>query len=255
MKIVIIEDGINIALNMKKYIEEYDSSNQVVQILGSVEEAIDYFKYSPCPDLIFSDIELNDGICFDIFSEVEMKCPIIFTTSYSEYWQKAFKLNSIDYLLKPIIRKKIANSFELLKEVKEFYKDEQDTDRINNILQAISKDTQPVYKERFFLRKGDRYHLIKAQDVVYIYSSEKLTNIVVRGGEKYFSYVSLSKIEHEVDPAKFFRINRKYIVNIDHIQKVIPFFKGKLTIIMSENEKELLVSQAKANYFRNWLNF
>lgn len=255
MKIVIIEDGINIALNMKKYIEEYDSSFEVVRILESVEEALDYFKYSPVPDLIFSDIELNDGVCFDIFNEIDLNCPIIFTTSYNEYWQRAFKLNSIDYLLKPITRKKIAHSFELLDRVKDFYNDEHDTARIHQFIETLKNEAAPIYKERFLLRKGDKYFLVKAEDVVYFYSSEKLTNIVARGGERFFTYEALSKIEHEVDPNKFFRINRKSIINIDHIQKVIPFYKGKLTIVMSEDGKEFAVSQAKANNFRKWLNF
>ena len=120
MKIVIIEDSPIIATTMRKYIEEYSSDFKVVQILTGVDEALEYFETSEEPDLIFSDIELNDGLCFEIFENSIINCPIIFTTSYNEYWQRAFKLNSVDYLLKPVTKQKIVDSIKLYQSVKEF---------------------------------------------------------------------------------------------------------------------------------------
>ncbi len=114
MNVVVIEDGPSIAQSMKKYIEEYSSEYKVVKILSGVDESIEYFENSEEPDLIFSDIELNDGLCFEIFENSIINCPIIFTTSYNEYWQRAFKLNSVDYLLKPVTKQKIVDSLGAL---------------------------------------------------------------------------------------------------------------------------------------------
>lgn len=255
MKIVIIEDGPSIAAKMKKYIEEYSSAFKVVKILSGVDESLEYFENSDKPDLIFSDIELNDGLCFEIFEKTTIKCPVIFTTSYNEYWQRAFKLNSIDYLLKPVTKEKIFQSIELFQKIKEYYDVDNTNSKLMELIKSVNDNEKPAYKERYLLKKGDKYNLVNVSDLMYVYSSEKLSYLVDKEGVKYFSYDSLSKIEGELKPELFFRINRKYIVNINYIKKVKPFFKGKLIIIMSDSDEELVVSQAKANSFRNWLSF
>ena len=234
MKVVIIEDGPSIAQKMKKYIEEYSPAFKVVKILSSVDESLVYFDTAETPDLIFSDIELNDGLCFEIFEKTIITCPVIFTTSYNEYWQRAFKLNSIDYLLKPISRGKIFESIELFQKIKEYYGTDNSNDKLLDLIKSVKVDEKPAHKERYLLKKGDRYNLVNVSDLMYVYSSEKLSYMVDKEGGRYFSYDSLSKIEGELKPELFFRINRKYIVNINYIKKVKPFFKGKLVIIMSD---------------------
>jgi len=240
---------------MRKYIEEYSSDFKVVQILTGVDEALEYFETSEEPDLIFSDIELNDGLCFEIFEKTIINSPIIFTTSYNEYWQRAFKVNSIDYLLKPVSREKIFKSIKLFEKTKEYYDEDYNNAKLMELIKSVKLEEKPVYKERYLLKKGDKYNLVNVTDLMYIYSSEKLSYLVDKDGACYFSYDSLSKIESELKPEFFFRINRKYIVNINFIKKVKPFFKGKLIIIMSDTDEELVVSQVKANSFRKWLSF
>ena len=256
MNVVVIEDGPNIAEKMKKYIEAFDTSTvRVVAVISSVEEGLEYFSKHDMPDLIFSDIELNDGLCFEIFENSELFCPIIFTTSYNEYWQKAFKTNSIDYLLKPITKKKIFDSMSFFHELKNYYERDTDNEKLIKFIKKLKANDDKVYKERFLLKMGNKYNLVIVNNIKYLYSSEKLSYVVTKDGERYSSYDSLGKLEEELNPKRFFRINRKMIINIDYINKVKPFFKGKLIVVMlGDDEEEYVVSQTRANSFRKWLN-
>lgn len=257
INVVVIEDGPNIAENMKKYIEAYDTSTvRVVAMLSSVEEGLGYFSNHEMPDLIFSDIELNDGLCFEIFENSELCCPIIFTTSYNEYWQKAFKTNSIDYLLKPITKKKIFDSMTFFHELKKYYERDTNNEKLIKFIKDLKVvDDNKVYKERFLLKMGNKYNLVIVNNIKYLYSSDKLSYVVTKDRERYSSYDSLGKLEEELNPKIFFRINRKMIINIDYINKVKPFFKGKLIVVMlGDDEEEYVVSQTRANSFRKWLN-
>ena len=255
MKVLIIEDGPNIANKMKRYIGEFDSSVNVVGIISSVEEGLEYFENNESPDLIFSDIELNDGLCFDIFEKYPQSCPIAFTTSYNEYWQKAFKTNSIDYLLKPITKKMIFESIQKYSKLKDYYNAYSTNDSLIKFIEDLKSQEDLVYKERFLLKKGSNYDLVLVNDIKYLFSEEKLSYIISKNGSRFSSYDSLGKIEASLNPKKFFRINRKMIINIDYIHKVKPFFKGKLKVIMlNKDEEEMIVSQTRANNFRKWLN-
>lgn len=256
MKVVILEDAPAIAKSMKNYVEAFRSDVKVEKILDSVEDSINYFQVHGMPDLIFSDIELSDGLCFEIYENIKIKCPIIFTTSYNEYWQKAFKLNSIDYLLKPLTKAKVFESMDKYMKVKDFFSFGGDNDKLNALIQSIGHSTKTSqYKERFLLKKGDKYNLVNIKDIKYVFSSDKLSTIVDKDDTNYYSYDSLSKIDEELNPDLFFRINRKYIINIDYIDKVKPFFKGKLVLILKDSDLEVVVSQSKANSFRKWLSF
>lgn len=255
MKVIVIEDGHNIARKMKKYIEEYDSESVlVVKIISSVQDGIDYFESYEMPDLIFSDIELSDGLCFEIFKGHKFLCPIIFTTSYNEYWQKAFKTNSIDYLLKPITKEKIFESMNFFVDLKKYYQSNDDNNKLIKFIKDLKSSSDLIYKERFLLKMGNKYSLVLVNDIKYINSSEKLSYIITNNGKRYSTYESLNKIEPELDPKQFFRINRKMIVNIDFISKVMPFFKGKLIVVLLGDDEEFQVSQTRANNFRKWLN-
>lgn len=237
------------------YIEEYDSSYKVVKILKSVESAIEYFTIHKMPDLIFSDVELNDGICFEIFKSIEIKCPIIFTTSYSEYWQKAFDVNSINYLLKPITKKQIFDCIKQFENTLGYYNNEEHNQEVRNLLNSLIREKKAEYKERFLFKKGDQLAIVNINNVVYITSSEKLTFIVDDEDNQYLTYESLLNFEPQLRPSLFFRISRKFIINMNYINSVKPYFKGKLKVSVGRSNKELIVNQARASEFKKWLNF
>ena len=253
MKVVIIEDGLNIAAQMKRNIESYSEDAKVVQILSCVADARDYFDENNFPDLILSDIELSDGLCFDIFEDLNIDCPIIFTTAFNEYWQKAFSTNSIDYLLKPISKQSLYKSIDQYVNIKSFY--DESNKKVSNFIKNIEL-VEEKKKERFLLRKGNKYELVNIVDLKYIVSADKLSFFTTKDNVKYASYDSLDKIETQLDSTKFFRINRKYIVNISCVKEIIPHSRGKILIHLHQGEgDELIVSQSKANEFRNWLNY
>lgn len=253
MKVVIIEDGLNIAAQMKRNIESYSEDAKVVQVLSCVADAKDYFDENNFPDLILSDIELSDGLCFDIFEDLNIDCPIIFTTAFNEYWQKAFSTNSIDYLLKPISKQSLYKSIDQYVNIKSYY--DESNKKVSNFIKNIEL-VEEKKKERFLLRKGNKYELVNIVDLKYIVSTDKLSFFTTKDNVKYASYDSLDKIETQLDSTKFFRINRKYIVNISCVKEIIPHSRGKILIHLHQGEgDELIVSQSKANEFRNWLNY
>lgn len=252
MKVVIVEDGFNIAAQMKRNIESYNDDMYVVKILSCVADAKDYFGENNFPDLIFSDIELSDGLCFDIYKDLKIDCPIIFTTAYNEYWQKAFSTNSIDYLLKPISKESLHKSIDQYLNIKSFY---ESNNKVTSFIENIDLE-EGKKKERFLLKKGNKYELVKIEDLKYIFSADKLSFFTTKDNIKYASYDSLDKIESQLDSTKFFRINRKYIVNVGCVKEIRPYSRGKILIHLHQGEgDELIVSQSKANEFRNWLNY
>lgn len=255
MNVIIIEDGLNIAAQMKRNIETYNNQIKVIQILSCVEDAKDYFDDNDFPDLIFSDIELNDGLCFEIFEDMRVNCPIIFTTAFNEYWQKAFTTNSIDYLLKPISKQSLHKSIDQYLNVKSFYDTNNSSENITDFMSNIKEsESEQRVKERFLLKKGNNYELVNVADLKYILSSDKLTFFITKDNQKFSSYESLDKLESQLDSAKFFRINRKYIVSVDYVKQIRPYSRGKILVYLHDND-ELIVSQSKANEFRNWLNY
>lgn len=254
MNVVIIEDGLNIAAQMKRNIESYSDDVKVVKILSCVSDAKEYFMKNNFPDLIFSDIELSDGLCFDIFDDLKIDCPVIFTTAFNEYWQKAFTTNSIDYLLKPISKKKLHQSIGRYEEIRSFYDSNSQSKQLTELIK--NTEVKEKKKERFLLRKGNKYELVNVDDLKFVLSSDKLSFFITKNNQRYSSYDSLDKLEAQLSSNKFFRINRKYLVNIDCIKQIVPHTRGKLLLYLHEsgNSDELIVSQSKANEFRNWLN-
>jgi len=254
MKILIIEDEPPIAKQLEKYLKAYDNDVEIVKTINSIKSGIAYFKNEPQPDLIISDIELGDGICFEIFSEFSITCPIIFSTAYSEYWQKSFEINSIDYLLKPIKKKELYKSLEKYKKVQLYYGNNRNN-YFADMLENLSKNK--TYKSRFLIKIGKNFEVISIDDINYFYSEDKLSFIVTRHQKKYATYDSLDEIESQIDPFLFYRANRKHLINIKSIVKVQPYFNGKLSVelIPLNNEKQLIViSRNKASAFKKWLN-
>lgn len=254
MKVLIIEDEKLAASKLEKMLRKVDESIEIVKVLESVKEASEWFRNEPSPDLIFSDIQLGDGLSFDIFSELKLSCPIIFLTAFDKYAIKAFEVNSIDYLLKPVQEEKILRSLEKYESRKKAWNPEEDKLDVQALLSAIN-DARHNYKSRFLVKLGNKIHPVKTEEIAYFYSDSKLTFVVDRTGNKYPVDQSLEEVSQQVNPDIFFRVNRKYLIHLDSAAEIKPYFKGRLKIHLNpETEDEVIVSSEKTPSFKEWLD-
>lgn len=245
MKAIIIEDEKPAADKLKKAIQKADASIEVTAVLNSVQTSVAWLKQYPQPELIFMDIELSDGLSFKIFEKTTISCPVIFTTAYDEYWQEAFEHNSIDYLLKPIKQDKLEAALKKYDALKQYF--------ANNFEKLLQQ--QPAgYKKRFLVKRGADYISIKTEDIAYFYATHKLVCLVDNTNQKYILDQSLAEIEKQLDPSLFYRINRKYLVQLNAIRKIKSWPKSKLQleIIPAVNE-DIIISQENVAAFKQWM--
>jgi DNA-binding LytR/AlgR family response regulator len=251
MKVVIIEDEQFAAMRLKKMIEEYDSEIMVLAELESVADSVAWFKNNPEPDLIFLDIHLEDDLSFAIFDKVEVNSPIIFTTAFDEYAIKAFKLKSIDYLLKPIVKEELVQA---LKKYKEFEGNKHKGTELNSLYELLV-NKQQTYRERLSISFGAKIKTINIEEVAYFASEEGMTYAYLFDKASYPVDLSLDKLAAELDPSKFFRINRQILLCIDAIQDVHVYPKSRLKLSLKPKfEGEVFVSLDKVTAFKKWLN-
>ncbi len=254
MKVLIIEDEELAAKKLSKMLREIDASIELIETLSSVKESLTWFKKHDSPDLIFTDIQLGDGLSFDIFENQEIKCPIIFTTAYDQYAIKAFEVNSIDYLLKPVQKDKIRASIEKYEEKKRAWSQEENSLDVKSLLEAIN-EAKNNYKSRFLVKLGNKIHAVKTEEIAYFYSDNKLTFLVSKKGNKYPIDLSLDDILQQLNPELFFRINRKYIIHLDAASEIKPYFKGRLIISLKPAiDDEVVISADKTPAFKAWLD-
>jgi len=251
MQIVIIEDEQFAARRLENMILEFDPSIQVVAKLESVQESVEWFRSHHHPDLIFLDIHLEDDLSFVIFEKVQVNSPIIFTTAFDEYAIRAFKLKSIDYLLKPIVHEELNNA--ILK-YKDFVSPVPQTIDLSSIYSLITQQN-PSYKERFSVVVGQKIKTFTTQEVAYFYSMEGITFMVLKNKAEYPVDDSLEELMKSLNPKDFFRINRKYLVKIDSIANVHIFPKSHLKLQLSPQPREdVFVSIDKVTAFKKWLD-
>ena len=257
MDVVIIEDEPRAAQLLEHLIKESDPSMEVIAKLGSVRQSLAWLKENQHPKLIFMDIQLGDGNSFQLFDQVEISCPIIFTTAYNEFALRAFKVNSIDYLLKPIVKEDLKISIEKFKRV---HRVEPPTGQGNqstfleNISMAMAMITKK-YKGRFVIKVGEHLRAIESSEILFFYSLEKVTFAQTRDGRKHIIDFTMEQLEEVIDPARFFRINRKYIVATDSIQDMISFFNSRLRLVLkTSDDKEIIVAREKIKEFKDWLD-
>ena len=252
MRVLIVEDEDAAGKRLNKLIHNIDSSIDIIDIIDSVESAIIFFKTKPSPDLLFLDIQLADGLSFEIFDEVDVMCPVIFTTAYDKYALKAFDLNSVDYLLKPIDQEKLADSIQKYKDVKDHYTEsgqKQLSDLVSTFNQMDKK-----YKLRFLINKADELIPIHVDDIAFFYAEEKLVFLVCNNTKRHIINYTLEQLENMLDHVKFFRINRKQIISLDNISKIHMYFNYKLKLeVKTGLTQEFVVSKAKVNEFKKWL--
>jgi DNA-binding LytR/AlgR family response regulator len=251
MKVVIVEDEQLAACRLEKMVKESLPGIEVVAKLESVEESVEWFSTHPNPDLIFLDIHLEDGLSFSIFEQVKVASPIIFTTAFDEYAIRAFKLNSIDYLLKPINKEELNNAIRKYRELKVTSMQSVDMSRLYDM---ISNQTRN-WKERFSIIVGQKIKTFTLQEIAYFYSTEGITFMVLKNRSEYPIDDSLDSLAKELNPQYFFRINRKYLVKIESIVNVHIFPKSHLKLELNPlPTEEVFVSIDKVVPFKNWLD-
>jgi DNA-binding LytR/AlgR family response regulator len=251
MKVIIIEDEKPSARRLQRMLAEINID--ALALLHSVEESVEWFKNNEHPDLILLDIQLSDGLSFEIFDQVEVKSSIIFTTAYDEYALKAFKLNSIDYLLKPIDDEELENAID------KFIMNKQSSSNVQLNIEQIQKllinPLDRNYKERFTVKIGQHLKMISIDDIECFYSENKGTYIYTSDKRDYLIDKTLEQLDPMLDPTKFFRVSRKFFVNIDKIKDIISYTNSRLKIILYHfSEYEIIVSREKVKDFKNWID-
>lgn len=250
MKILIIEDENAAARRLEKLLAEIEPEAVVLQRLDSVEASVLWLQGNPQPDLILLDIHLADGSSFEIFEHVTVTCPIIFTTAYDEFALQAFKVNAVDYLLKPIKTNELSAALDKYKRV--FKAVTQD---YSALLDTLRKQTGQNYLRRMLIRFGNSIKLVDMADVAYFYTKDKITFLVSRSSGKRFPVdYPLDKLEGMLDPATFFRINRQFIINVAAIKEMHPYSKSRVKVELEPNtDLETIVSTERSAEFKKWL--
>ena len=256
MKAIIIEDEKFVAKELATKISEVDSSIEIIEVLSSVKQATQWFKTNPEPELVFADIQLSDGVSFDLFEKFNLACPIIFTTAYNEYAIRAFKVNSMDYLLKPVDRIELKAAIE--KSKKTMLNNSKNSIDFQKIIDAIngSDHKKTLYKEHFMANLRNSSVIIKVSDIAY-FVRDNLNYLVTFEGQKYIlDYTTLEEIEELIDPDIFYRINRQVIVNIQAINTLHNSMNYKMTIKLKSPNHTLSIdiSREKAPLFKKWLD-
>ncbi len=249
MKVIIFEDEALIAERLIALIARYDKSIEVLGVFATVDSGAQWLDSHPAPDLIFMDIQLSDGFCFELFERTKVASPIIFTTAYDEFALKAFKYNSIDYLLKPVDFVDLERSLEKFSSLSAARK--PDSESIRQMINKFSAS----YKSRFLVKVGDQFRVIMADETAYFKFDSGFVSIVTRNKSEFITDFTLDKLEEILDPTKFFRINRKYIVSIDSIQKISSYFNSRLQLELAPAAREaVIVSRERVPSFKDWLD-
>jgi DNA-binding LytR/AlgR family response regulator len=250
IKVVILEDEEPAAKRLQKMIEELERGTEVVASIDSVERAIEWLNNHDAPDLIFSDIQLSDGISFEIFKSAAPRCPVIFITAYDQYALDAFKLNSIDYLLKPVKKEELKAAITKFKQTMPAAAAPLD---IEKLLKAYG-GSQPEYKKRFVVKYGEHIKTITAEEVAYFYTEDKINFLTTKEGRRFTVDFNLDTLESVLDPKIFFRINRQFIISINSIAEMFSYTKSRVLIKLNPPCKhETIVSTERSSTFKAWL--
>ncbi len=247
MRILIIEDEERAAKRLAKLITELDNSIEVLAQLDSVESVVEWYTFNDVPELLFMDIHLADGSAFEIFNQIKISQPIIFTTAYDEYAIQAFKVNAIDYLLKPIKKEEVKTAIEK-------YKSSQSQNNFNYEDLAKHLQNREAKKlKRFLIRVGQTLKTVEVNDVAYFYTEDKITFLISNEGKRYPIDYSLEKLEEELDNEIFFRINRQFIVRVSAITKMVTVSKSRVKLYLEPCSAETIVSTERSGKFKKWL--
>ncbi|GLR20023.1 LytR/AlgR family response regulator transcription factor [Portibacter lacus] len=248
-KVLIIEDEAPAVNRLKEMLAKTSREIEVVEVKDGIQSSVEYLRTSPSVDLIFMDIQLSDGLSFNIFSKVEIDIPIIFTTAYSQYAFKAFKVSSIDYLLKPIEQEDLNNA--ILK-LEKFTSQNISPQVIKTIETALNGHN---YKQRFLIKNGGRLSFVKTDQINYFFSDSGLTFVQSGPNKKHILEETLDQLESSLDPGLFFRINRKFILNINAIEEIQTYYNNRLILQLNPAfSEQVIVSRQRVVNFKQWLD-
>ena len=244
IKTIVIEDERIIAEELKRMILAASVEIELIASLSTVKESVDYLSTHESPDLIFSDVQLPDGLSFEIFTRLSVTCPVVFVTAYDEFMVNAFEHNGIEYLLKPVDEKDLQKALRKYKNLEKHF-------NYHTFLNTF----RPRTKSRLIIKKGFENIALKTENIAIVYTEDKLVFVLDNDGKKYRVDKNLAELEQELDPAIFFRANRQYIVNIGFIKSYKTFEKVKLQVdLLSDLKHQIVISQETASQFRKWIN-
>lgn len=250
MNILIIEDEEPAAKRLQEMIMQIDPSSKIIDRIVSIKSAIKWLKDNPAPDLIFQDIELADGLCFEIYNAIEVSSPVIFTTAFNEYAIEAFKVNSVDYLLKPLKKEELSKA---INKYKKFRNQSISLPDMKDLIETL-RQPETKYKSRFLIRFGEHIKKIDISEIAYFYTQDKINYLKTFTGPAYPIDFNLDTIEKTMNPEKFFRINRQFIISIDSIEKMFAFSKSRVKINLKPSiDIETIVSTDRSPHFKSWI--
>lgn len=252
MKILIVEDEDLAVKKLQKTLAAVDQSAMVVGVAESIRSTVEWLKSNPKPDLILMDIELADGQSFEIFNLFEVQSPVIFTTSYDEYALKAFKVNSVDYLLKPIQKDELEAALNKLQKLRGLEKPELNLD---NLIKELQQKLQPKeFRKRFLVKNGQKLVSIEVDDIAYFFSDGRLNFFKTKDNKKFVVDYTMDELDEMLNPEEFFRISRSFYVSIESIDKIDDYFGNRLILQLHPSvDKEALVSREKVSDFKKWM--
>jgi two-component system, LytTR family, response regulator LytT len=254
MDVLIIEDELRAAQRLTELLAETDNSIRIVAILDSIEMAVKWFGENPSPDLIFSDIQLADGLCFDIYNRENLKIdsPIVFCTAYDEYLMHAFETNAVSYLLKPISKEQVEKALEKYQALKQLFNNKNQQKLIANLVNEVNK-TQKC-KSLLIINQGEKIIPLRTADIAYVQYDNHSVIINTMGNQHYHHSISLDLLEDQLDPQLFFRANRQFIINRNAILNAERYFNRKLVVKLHQPTSEkIIVSKLKSSEFMEWL--
>jgi len=248
MNILVVENEHPAADKIVRLLKKIDRSIEIIDIIETVEEAINKLQEKPWPDLILMDIQLDDGLCFEIFDTVSVDIPVIFTTAYDDYTLRAFKVNSIDYLLKPVDEESLRSALTKFKKLN------AGNDPFRRDFKQLIQEFRNQYKSRFLIRTGDKYRSVPAGEISHFHIAERSVFLTDHNGKDYGIDYSLEQLQDMLDPRKFFRINRECIVSIDSIAFMYSYSSSRLQLTMKGQGKNFIISRDKVADFKKWVD-
>jgi DNA-binding LytR/AlgR family response regulator len=257
MKILIVEDEDLAVKKLKKTLQSVDETASVVGEADSIKTTVNWLQNNPAPDLILMDIELADGQSFEIFNHVQVKSPVIFITSYDEYALKAFKVNSVDYLLKPVQKEDLQAALEKYRQIKKMYTTEPATQQvlIEDLVKELQQKLQTKeFRKRFLVKHGQKLVSIEVDDIAYFFSDGRLNFFKTLDNKKFVVDYTMDELNEMLDPEKYFRISRSFFISVNSVAQIHDYFGNRLMLqLKPETDKEAIVSREKVTEFKNWL--
>ena len=256
MKVLIVEDEELAVKKLKKTLQNVEAEAMIAGETDSIKGTVQWLENNPAPDLILMDIELNDGQSFEIFHHVKVKSPVIFITSYDEYALKAFKVNSVDYLLKPVQPEDLEAAIGKYKELKKLYRDdnEKSASEIELLVKKLQRLESREYRKRFLVKQGTKLVSVEVTDIAYFFSDGRLNFFKTNDNRKFIVDYTMEELNDMLDPADFFRISRSFYISVNSVVQANEYPGNRLELQLNPaSEKEVIVSREKVSDFKTWL--